>query len=391
MAVNMQGTWCISLKSKKTRKLQKLEISGAQSGNGLYDLEQDTTPIIAGGEHWTIQLLQDTGSNFLPCREQIRFPYKTDGKYQFDVESAGINTEKTILSCNMPQSTSDFLIYGNISTYDEPCFFNPFYHFWIVLETREAFYEALKYNALRFAIKKLYLDRLAKEILLPNSERNIEEFIPLIIPLNDENIIPPSLGQVLKINKNSDTKTMYRENYTISTEEIVTLSKPGHLNVDINTAALCNLYDQVLPRTITEPLGNIELQFYEYIRTNQEFCGGPYTGEGKRKKLGSCISDESGNYLFHFSKSKNAYLTRFIFNRKLDKDSAFQFMPDVLIQLRDKENNRLIHETIPYWNLPLLKRINICFPDKKIDGKRNFEFSTNNLSILESKDELFVV
>lgn len=395
MAINMQGTWCISLKTKNTNQLQKIEISGASSGNGTYDLCQIDSPVLVNGEHWTLRILQKVGKNYMTCRDQIRFPYKSEGKYIFNIETNETdsveNRGNTVLSCCTPQTTSDFLIYGNVSIYDDPCFFNPFYHFWIVLETRDAFYEALKYDVLRSAIKKLYLDRLAREILMPFSERTSEDFVPLIIPIHDETIIPPSLGQVLKINRKSETLTKQIENYSITPVEIVTLSQPQKLEVELNRTALSNLFDQVLPRCLAEPLGDVELHFYEYIRTNNEFCGGLYSGEGKRKKLGSCIGDQSGNYIFHFCKSKNTYLNKSVFNQKLDKDSAFQFMPDVLIQLRDKKNNQIIHETIPYWNLPLFKRINICFPKKKIIGFNDFWFTKSKLELSDNEGELFVV
>ena len=157
----------------------------------------------------------------------------------------------------------------------------------------------------------------------------------------------------------------------------------------MNKMALSYLFDKVLPRTLTEPLVNIELQFYEYIRTITEFDGGPYSGEGKRKKLGSCISDQFGNYIFRFCKSKLIYLDKSIFKIKLAKDTAFQFMPDVLIQLRHKETNALIHESVPFWNIPLLKRINISFPRKKIVGLTEYIYPDNNIEVTQPNSEIY--
>src|SRR5262249_19689637 len=44
------------------------------------------------------------------------------------------------------------------------------------------------------------------------------------------------------------------------------------------------------------------LRFQEYDRTAAEKLGGPYTGEGPRENLGLTVTDEVGNYIFHFSR-----------------------------------------------------------------------------------------
>lgn len=375
----MQGNWCINVESKNTIHPQQFLISGATSGSGIYNVSLNAPPVMVSGNQWVLSIQSDLGNGFVQSHEQIRYPYKVGGKYHFTIEasttkhSEGLN-DLTLSLCT-PQTTTDFLIYGNVSTYDDPCFFNPYHHFWIVLETRHAFFEALKYDALRLAIKQLYLDRLAEEVLVPFTERTKEQFTPLIIPLHDDTIIPPSLGQVLKINRKpakiSEDKSQ-ADNYSITPEEIFTLSQPKKLEIELNRMSLVNLFDQVLPRSITESLSNIELHFFEYIRTATEFNGGPYSGEGKRKRLGSCISDQFGNYIFRFCKSKIAYLDNSIFKTRLAKDTAFQFMPDILIQLHHKTTNNLIHESIPFWNVPLLKRINISFPKKKLTSMVDF-------------------
>jgi hypothetical protein len=392
----MQGTWCITIKSKNSMYSQQLEISGANSGNGIYDMSLNMPPVLASGNNWTISIKTDFGNGFRNLDEQIRFPYKEENKYRFDIDATTAdahNFYNTVLSCYTPQTICDFIIYGNVSTYDEPCFFNPYNHFSIVIETREAFFEALKYDALRFAIKKLYLDRLSKEILMSPLERISESFTPIIIPVHNETVIPPSLGQVLKImrkpNKKSDETDS--ENYSITTQEIFALIQSEKLKAELNRQALSHLFEHVLPRSITEPLGEIELQFYEYIRTSAEFCGGLFSGEGKRKKLGSSISDPSGNYIFHFYKSRNAYIDSTTFKSKLSKNTAFQFMPDILIQVRKKETNELIHETVPYWNNPLFKRINICLPKKKLALLNKYMYAEDNPDISESDAELVLV
>ncbi len=392
----MQGTWCITVKSKVALQLQQLEISGANSGNGIYEMRPDMSPVLATGDNWTIDIKADLGNGFSNLDEQIRFPYKFENKYRFDIDATTADADgyqNSVLSCYTPQTISDFLIYGNVSAYDEPCFFNPYSHFCIVIETRHAFFEALKYDALRVAIKNLYLDRLSKEILMSHSERVSESFIPIIIPVHDETIIPPSLGQVLKIDRSSNQKTEETdiENYSITTQEIFALVQPEKIKAKLNRQALSHLFDHVLPRSITEPLAEVELNFYEYIRTSAEFCGGSYSGEGKRKKLGSCISDPSGNFIFHFYKSSNPHLDSSVFKTRLSKNTAFQFMPDILIQMRKKETNELIHETVPYWNIPLFKRINICFPKKKLTSLDDYMFTEDNLDISESDAELILV
>ena len=202
MSLKMQGTWCITTKSKASNHPLYLVITGADRGNGVYEINLNRPPISVTGQEWQISIRRDSEIDSINLSEKIHFPYKLDNKYQFDIECLYPDSQNqcaATLSCSKPQTTCDFIIYGEVSTYDKPCFFNPFYHFYIALETREAFFEALKYDPLRLAIKKLYLDRLSEEILISPLERSTTPFKPILIPIQDESIIPPSLGQVLNL------------------------------------------------------------------------------------------------------------------------------------------------------------------------------------------------
>ncbi|MEJ2052540.1 MAG: hypothetical protein P8X42_01355 [Calditrichaceae bacterium] len=396
VALKMQGSWCMQIKNAANNNPQRFVISDAKTGNGIYNIKEGMPQVYADGENWTFHIEKNPGNGFVPCPEQIRFPYTMNGKYQFDIEAAARqstdNNHDTAITCCTPQTTSDYLIYGNVSAYDDPCFFNPFYHFWIVLETRDAFYEALKYDSLRQAIKRLYLDRLAKEILMPETDRISEPFIPIIIPLHDETIIPPSMGQVLKIepfsSETAETTEQF-DNYSIISKETFLLNQAKKLDIEINRVALCNVFDHVLPRCVTESLPGIELEFFEYFRTNMEFCGGPFTGGGKRKRIGSCIADHNGNYIFRFKKSETSKINKSILKFDIEKDASVQIMPDIVIRLRQNDNKKIIHETIPYWNIPLFKRINICFPKKKITKTSGETGSESQSAKTVSKKEIF--
>jgi hypothetical protein len=105
------------------------------------------------------------------------------------------------------------------------------------------------------------------------------------------------------------------------------------------------------------------LRFQEYDRTNAELAGGPYTGEGNRENLGVCVTDKNGNYIFRFSRSIAQFLEEADVDVAVGEDEVLQAQPDIIVQFLDPgATTGVAYESAPYWNVPLLKRINVCIP-----------------------------
>ena len=55
MAIPMQGSWTVSVKSKSAAFPQRFIIAGADSGNGTYVGAVTTTPVPVSGPNWRIK------------------------------------------------------------------------------------------------------------------------------------------------------------------------------------------------------------------------------------------------------------------------------------------------------------------------------------------------
>src|SRR5215813_11590390 len=129
MAIPMQGSWTVSVKSKSADFPQRFIIAGADSGNGTYNGAVSTPPVLITGANWRIQIQNDPGGGFLDSQEQIKFPTVSGLQYRFDIESndAGGDADfnDLILTCSTPVTSTEFIIYGNVTLYSGICRVNP--------------------------------------------------------------------------------------------------------------------------------------------------------------------------------------------------------------------------------------------------------------------------
>jgi len=117
-----------------------------------------------------------------------------------------------------------------------------------------------------------------------------------------------------------------------------------------------------------EPGVNITLKFSEYDRTAAELAGSAYTGTGDRLQLGHAISDMNGNYIFRFSQSFSELVNEIDNDIPTGEDVAVQARPDIIVSVADSLHpSAILHETAPYFNVPQMRRIDICLPKEKIN------------------------
>jgi len=389
----MQGPWTVSVKSKNAAFPQRFIISGAATGNGTYVGDPTTPAVPVTGDSWAITIQNNPGTGFQDSDEQIKFPFISGGQYHFDIESNDAGGDQDfndlILRCRTPVTLTDFLIYGNVSYYDERCMFNPCFRRWVVIDNLDSLLEAVKNPHLRKPIEKLYPDRLRIPPRRPIPIPPDPPFRPLVIPLEEDAAIPPKRAQILRAGSPADVNladgtarvTEPKGKAAKASAEPVdatvrgsAVSRTFSLSnasasklVEIDRGAIAQIFDGIKLFCDSGPLPGVALRFQEYDRTSSEKTGGPYTGDGDREALGVCATDRHGNYIFRFRRDLFDFLDEFFGDVAVGENEFVQIMPDVIVQLLDSAApGGVAFESAPYFNVPLFKRINICIPKGKI-------------------------
>jgi hypothetical protein len=370
MAINMQGSWTVSVKSVETFEApQRFIISGASTGNGIYNGSTATPPVHVTGDHWSITIQMDKGNGFVDSPDQITFPTSSGGKYHFDIQSNVPANDPVfddlILTCSTPVTLNDFLIYGNISYYTDGCIFNPCFLPYLVIDTAVALAAALKNPILRVPIELLYPDRV--RIKLPPLP-DPPPFKAMVIPLREQTALPSKVAQVFKATGNAlradETRAASVDFDSAPTPlRTLSLSQPAAKAIEFDRLAVSGIVDHLFRFCETGPLPGTALRFQEYDRTNAELAGGPYTGTGNRELLGACATDRNGNYIFRFSRAFAQYVHEAQVDVAPGENVFTQVLPDVIVTLLDfMKASGYCYESAPYWNVPFLKQINICVP-----------------------------
>jgi len=365
MAIPMQGSWTVSVKSKSADFPQRFVIAGADSGNGTYAGATATAPVLVTGQHWRIQIQNNPGGGFVDSADQIKFPTISGNQYHFDIESndAGGDDDfnDLVLTCSTPVTATDFIVYGNARSYSGRCFL-PCLRHWLIIDTDLTLKYALTYPAIRKAIEQLYPDRArVKPIPLPDPP----PFIPMVIPLTEDRLIPDKRVQFLRLpeqQQKRDVKAADQVEQTLSLRTAALSKAGGVRRLEVDRAAIGSIIDKIYPLCITESLAGYPIQFEEYDRTIAELGGGAYSGTGSRENLGQAVTDRNGNYVFRFTRSIGQFLEEADVDVAAGENEVAQSMPDLIAKLLDSmAPGGVAFESAPYWNVPVFKRIDLCF------------------------------
>ncbi len=381
MAINMQGSWTVRVKSKSAAFAQRFVISGASSGNGTYAGNTGTPPVAVSGGAWAITIQNDQGTgNWVASKDEITFPSISGTNIQFDINSddAGgdLDFDDLILTCSTPQTLEDFIVYGNVSYYAGFCWFNPCFLYWLVIDNLAGLVAALQNPYLRVPIEKLYPDRVRAALAVP--PRPLPDppppFRPLVIPLREPTALPPKLARAFTLARGAapeSKKTVAEAKVSaegtpfsaVVSSRTFQISQAPAAALHFDRAAVAGIIDHIIPLCETGPLPGVVLGFQEYDRTNAELAGGAYTGTGNREDLGTCATDLSGNYIFRFTRSLAQFIEEATVDVAPGENAAVAALPDVIVRLLDP-NKALgyCYESAPYWNIQNLYRINICVP-----------------------------
>src|ERR1051326_2318054 len=199
MPINMQGPWTVSVSSKEPGSSpSRFIISGADTGNGTYNGATATPPVNVTGAAWAITIQNNTAAGWVTAFDQITFPTRSAGKYSFNIQSNDDQADPVfndlILTCSTPVTLTDYLIYGNVSHYNDFCIFNPCSPILLVIETQAAFARALQNPTLRAAIQAVYPERV-KPFPPPGPTPDPPPFKKIVLPLRGETAIPSQVAQ----------------------------------------------------------------------------------------------------------------------------------------------------------------------------------------------------
>lgn len=378
MPLIMHGNWTVSVKEKHAAFPQRFVISGAAHGSGTYVAPH--APVYVTGTTWSVRIQSDPGgSSWADSEYQITFPVTAAGQYTFDLQTNDVwggdaDFNDLILTFSTPVTETDFLVYGHVSTYSG-CSYNPCHPGFIQLESPLALASARRFPVLRDAIKLLYPFNIPPErVPLPDPPPEIpaallsgQTFKPLLIPVQGKTAIPVKKGQIFKTEAVESTgggKKAAAAGVTIRTPlRTVELAQPISQISALDRVALGRLLDIGIRNCQNESLVNAALRFQEYDRTMEELAGGTYSGEGNREELGLATTDRNGNYIFRFSRTLAQVIQETNNDVALGENEVVEAMPDVVVQvLGATQPGGIPYETVPFWNVPVLKRLNICIP-----------------------------
>ncbi len=383
MSITMQGSWTVEVKSKSAAYPQRFVIAGAGAENGPHP--HNSPPVFVTGDSWTITVQSDPGSGWVDSEHQIKFPTTGAGRYRFDIETNDPGSDQDfndlILTCSTPQTATDFLIYGHVSYYSGYCF-NPCWPRFVVIDSPLVLAQALKNRTLRSTIEKLYPDRLlADRPQVGPIPPDPPPFRPLVIPLSGPAATPARQAQVLSLSP-VETKPKKGRGKQAAETEILNEVSVARLferessfataTIDYDRLGVASIVDRWRPRCETGPLPGVALRFQEYDRTALELAGAAYSGDGDRENLGVCATDRNGNYIFRFQRSLAEFFAEANADTAVGETEVVQSMPDVIAQLLDPMAvGGFAYESAPKWNVPVLRRLDLCIPESTLGGGLN--------------------
>lgn len=363
MSLAMQGTWTVAIKSKSAALPQRVSVSGAASGNFSHVVTASNDPFnqVVTGASWTITIESQNGAVWKPSVTRFKNPVLSGGLVRLDIESNDSGPDNDfndlVITCTLPNSGSDFVVYGHASAYSGPCIYNPCWRFSLVIDSVLQLEQALKNPISRAALEQLYPEVVLPGLKNPPDPGPLQTFTPLVLPTPRAAALPARAYQV--------TRGLEA---TAPRQLVLSAKAPQNLLDAGLTAKLGTLQDGFKRYPLnckTTTLGNYGLRFQEYDRTSAELSGGAYSGTGDRENLGTTATDPFGNYVFRFSRSVSDIIEEGLNDLAVGEDATMQALPDIIAQVLGAGAIPAA-ETACHFNVQTLQRIDICVPDTNI-------------------------
>lgn len=376
MAITMQGTWTVSVKSKEAAWPQRFVIAGADAGNGMYAGEVATPPVNVSGDLWTITIQHNPPGpqGWTASAERLTTPAIVAGQIRVDIESddsaADRDYDDLVLTCATAASVSEYVVYGRVRSYAGFCRFNPCFPFpWIVIDSPAYLVELLNFPSVRTVLESLYPDRIRPFlerpglIRPPRPEPDPAPFVPLMIPMGEPAQEPAASAAARRARAGQAAAGM------AMAQRSARLAIGSAVLRDVAPYALdiARLVDLFHPSCTVTPQPGLLLRFLEYDRTATELAGGPYTGTGTRELLGHTATDDQGGYLFRFSWTLTDIAAEAGDIVAGGPPVATQLQPDLIVQVVSGGAAGVLYESGLYADVPNLRRIDLCIPDNVLN------------------------
>ncbi|WP_160143941.1 hypothetical protein [Chryseolinea soli] len=374
MIISMQGNWTVSVKSKNASFPQRFVVLGASSGNGAHSGTPGTSVNVTGPQ-WSISIQNDPGTGWQASGTQLKFPHQVGSHYEFDIQSNDAGGDQDyddlILTCSTPVSINEFLIYGNVRLYDG-CIFNPCRRNPFVIDTYTGWRKALKNPRIAEWLSQYYAERKPPFIDDPNPP-DPPYFKPLVFDLSGEAMKPKTVLKYARIatdEKKKETKAAKEggSEFAATNFELIreASARSESTTAALDTIALIKDIERLYYPCHTGPGSNLTLTFEEYDRTSAELAGGAYTGTGNRRLLGDTITDQHGNYIFRFRFDMTFPGLEDAADIAAGENVDVVMFPDVIVKIVDYVPFQVRFESAPYYNIPNLKRIDLCLPESTV-------------------------
>jgi hypothetical protein len=360
MSLAMQGSWTVSVKSKSAAAPQRFTISGAATGNGTHVVSGSTAAVPVSGPHWRITIEAQQGSVWKPSVMRFKNPVQSGSLVKVDIESNDFGADQDfndlILTCTMPTSSADFVIYGHATSYSGPCWFNPCFRFHLVIDSLAQLSQALKNPVARAAIEKLYPELVLPGPKNPPDPAPLRTFTPLMLPTPRSPGLPPRTLQVTRTANEASTRQFVSgRSASIAMLDGALTQKVGRLLDGLQTQF-------VLCKTTT--LGNYGLRFQEYDRTRPSLAAAPIRAPATARTW------DDGHRSFRqlrvpLQPQPGRGRRRSAERRGGRRDATVQALPDLIAQVLGAGLVPAA-ETGCFFNVHNLQRIDICVPDTNI-------------------------
>ena len=363
MTIGLKGTWSVSVKTKSAAWAQRFIIEGSDSGDGSYNGVVGNTVLVTG-DQWGVTIENNpTGPISWQSSRARLANFRVDGGFfRVDIESddGGGGPDEDfndlILTASKPLSSSDWVVYGTAKTYKGFCRFNPCFPYpWIVVDTALQLERLLKYDQIRPIFEEAYGPDVA-------SLAKREKFKPLVLSRGGTAAGGFAVRGKTEVEFKAKGKSKEKKLDVSRTAEAIVAQSPFYVaNV---TAADLAIIDRVIafaPCEV-EPIAEAIMRFIEYDRTDSELGGGSYTGFGDRETLGVSATDEFGNYVFSFARTTAQLVTEALEDTPEGADPTVTANPDLIIQFVEDPDGVAVYETAPYYDIPNIKRIDLCIP-----------------------------
>lgn len=375
MIISMQGNWTVTVKTKNASFPQRYVVQGALFGNGVHSGAVGTVVSVIGTQ-WSISIQHDPGTGWQSSQTKLKFPQKIGGKYVFDILSndSGGDTDfdDLVLSCSVPVNINDFILYGNVTLYSGRCIFNPCRKWPFVIDTLSGLESALKNPRLSDWVHKYYPERIPPIKVNPNPPDPAPFFTPIVLDLSGEVTQPKTTlkfarKEITSVKKDTKKSSEAVEEFLVEDYELIHSATAKVANAFLpHNLEIAKDIDRLIFPCFTDPGSNLTLTFEEYDRTASELGGGAYTGTGNRRLLGDTITDMNGNYIFRFRFDMSVPYLEDGSDIASGENVNTIIFPDVIVKVVEYSPFYVRYESAPFYNVPNLKRIDLCLPESKI-------------------------